>query len=145
MESEISWAAAIGITVPVTIVLIGAGLLIRELAVRGADGRLQRNRIAGLRSPASLASDEAWLVAHEAGLVDTVRGGSVAIWSAIAAVVVAWLLAALGSLDAEGVVMAWTVILLAGVVAMSVLVLRGFIHGNRAAKAVASDAKPTAG
>ena len=74
----------------------------------------------------------------ESPLGDVVRAGAVAIWSAVAAVVVAWLLAAVDALDAEGVVMTWSVILLAGVVAMSLLVLRGFIHGNRAAKAAAS-------
>lgn len=136
MESEISWAAAMAITLPVTVLLVGAGFLMRELAVRGVDGRLKRNRIAGLRSPATLASDEAWVAGHEAGLVDTVRGGTVAIVSAVGALVLSWLLAMLGALDAEGVVGVWTVFILIGVVAMSVLVVRGFIRGNRAAKAL---------
>lgn len=133
MESEISWAAAMTITLPVTIVLVGVGVGVRELAVRGADGRLKRNRIAGLRSPATLASDEAWAAGHEAGLTDTVRGGTVAIWSAIVSFALSWLLGASGAVDAEGVVVTWTVIILVGVVAMSVLLVRGFIHGNRAA------------
>ena len=136
MESEISWAAAIAITLPVTVLLVGAGFLMRELAVRGVDGRLKRNRIAGLRSPATLASDEAWVAGHEAGLVDTVRGGTVAIVAAVGALVLSWLLGMLGALDAEGVVGVWTVLILIGVVAMSVLVVRGFIRGNRAAKAL---------
>ena len=136
MESEISWAAAIAITLPVTVLLVGAGFLMRELAVRGVDGRLKRNRIAGLRSPATLASDEAWVAGHEAGFVDTVRGGTVAIVAAVGALVLSWLLGMLGALDAEGVVGVWTVLILIGVVAMSVLVVRGFIRGNRAAKAL---------
>ena len=136
MESEISWTAALAITLPVTLVLIGTGLLVRELAIRGADGRLKRNRIAGLRSPATLTSDEAWIAGHEAGMVDTVRGGTVAIWSAVVALALSWLLGAVGLVDAEGAVVTWTVVILVGVVAMSVLLVRGFIHGNRAAKAL---------
>ncbi len=136
MESEVSWAAAVAITVPVGVVLIGAGFFVRELAVRGADGRLQRNRLAGLRSPATLASDEAWLIAHRAGLVDSVRGGTVAVWCGAISLLVSWLLAMFGVVDAEGVVVTWSVIILIGVAAMSILLLRGFIYGNRAAKAL---------
>ena len=138
VDSEISWAAAAAITLPVTVVLIASGLLVRELAVRGADGRLKRNRIAGLRSPATLASDEAWLAGHIAGLTDTVRGGTVAIASAVVALGASWLLGLVDVLDPEGVVVTWTTIILIGVVAMSILLVRGFVHGNRAAKATAA-------
>lgn len=44
--------------------LLAAGLLIAAVAVKGWRGDLARNRVVGVRTPATLASDEAWKVAH---------------------------------------------------------------------------------
>jgi uncharacterized membrane protein len=46
--------------------LIGAGALVAAVAVQGWRGRLPRNRGAGIRTPATLASDETWDTAHRA-------------------------------------------------------------------------------
>ena len=44
--------------------MIAAGGLIAWLALQGWRGDLRRNRLAGIRTPTTLASDEAWAVAH---------------------------------------------------------------------------------
>lgn len=44
--------------------LLGAGLLIVAVAVKGWRGDLARNKMVGIRTPATMASDEAWHVAH---------------------------------------------------------------------------------
>jgi uncharacterized membrane protein len=48
------------------LVLTIAGAIIGIVAWLGARGRLPRNCIAGMRTPATLASDEAWKAAHRA-------------------------------------------------------------------------------
>ena len=46
--------------------LMAAGGLIAWIAIRGWRGELPRNRVAGIRTPTTLGSDEAWDVAHRA-------------------------------------------------------------------------------
>jgi hypothetical protein len=46
--------------------LVGAGGLIAALAIQGWRGQLRRDRGAGIRTPTTLASDEAWEIAHRA-------------------------------------------------------------------------------
>ena len=48
-------------------VLIVAGLSIAWLAVRAWRGDLPRNSLAGIRTPATMASDAAWARGHRAG------------------------------------------------------------------------------
>jgi len=48
----------------VALLLLGAAALLVWLARAGASGRLERNQVAGIRTRATLASDEAWLAAH---------------------------------------------------------------------------------
>ncbi|MFT7601779.1 MAG: putative membrane protein [Acidimicrobiales bacterium] len=47
--------------------LIAGGLLVAAVAIQGLRGSLARNRGAGIRTPQTLASDEAWDVAHRTG------------------------------------------------------------------------------
>lgn len=136
MESDLSWAVAAVITLPVTAIMIFSGLFAKGLAERAADGRVGRNRLAGLRTPATLASDEAWSAGQQAALADTVRGGELGAWISALALVVAWGLGALGVVGPEGTVVIWTIVLLTGVVVMAGLLVRGAIRGNAAAKAV---------
>lgn len=46
------------------LVMAGAGAALIWVANAGASGRLKRNQLAGIRTPSTLASDEAWLAAH---------------------------------------------------------------------------------
>lgn len=48
------------------LVLAGAGLLLVWCARATADGRIDRNQVAGIRTATTLASDEAWRTAHRA-------------------------------------------------------------------------------
>lgn len=57
------------------LVNIGAGILVRKLARRAADGDLGRNGYAGIRTKSTLASDEAWLAGHKAALAWSLRSG----------------------------------------------------------------------
>ena len=106
--------------------LLGAGLLIAAVAVKGWRGDLVRNRLVGVRTPATLASDEAWLVAHR------IAGP--------------WMLA--GSLGAvvPGAVLLFrpsngtaTVIIMIGLAVMVALVIAGGAIGSMAAGRLNND------
>ncbi|MFS0712264.1 SdpI family protein [Microbacterium sp. 2P01SA-2] len=58
MEAEI---------IPRIILLVtmgGAGALLIWMARAAASGKLKRNSLAGIRTPTTMANDEAWLAAH---------------------------------------------------------------------------------
>ncbi|HLS24819.1 MAG TPA: SdpI family protein [Beutenbergiaceae bacterium] len=48
------------------VLLVCCGLLLLWTARAAAHGRLPRNRLAGIRTRATMASDEAWLIGHQA-------------------------------------------------------------------------------
>ncbi|MCI2956832.1 SdpI family protein [Agromyces atrinae] len=48
----------------VGLVMIAAGVLVIWLARATASGRVGRNDIAGIRTPSTMATDDAWLAAH---------------------------------------------------------------------------------
>ncbi|MCL3860905.1 SdpI family protein [Actinotalea sp. K2] len=52
----------------VGVCLLGGAWTVRTITRRAADGRLGRNQLAGLRTTATLRSDEAWRAGHRAGL-----------------------------------------------------------------------------
>lgn len=54
------YGAAIGLG----LILVGAGLLLLVVARRSGNETLPRNWLVGIRSKTTLASDEAWRVAH---------------------------------------------------------------------------------
>ncbi|GAA1126332.1 SdpI family protein [Arthrobacter flavus] len=65
------------------VVMVGSGILMLWLARAAASGRLQRNPYAGIRIQVTMASDRAWLAAHQAAERPTQIGGWCAITSGI--------------------------------------------------------------
>ena len=55
--------------------LILAGLVQIFVMIRASDGRLGRNRFAGIRTRMTLSSDEAWMTAHQAARSLGLRSG----------------------------------------------------------------------
>lgn len=47
------------------VTMVGSGALLIWMARAAASGKLKRNSLAGIRTPSTMASDEAWLAAHE--------------------------------------------------------------------------------
>lgn len=103
--------------------MVGAGALVLWMAGAAASGRLRRNSFAGIRLPLTMASDDAWLVAHRAAKRPTVVAGWCAIVSAIPAVLPVPLAVV-------------TTSVLAGAAALLGFVLYGAKVGSRAAKDV---------
>jgi uncharacterized membrane protein len=105
------------------IVMVSAGGVILWTAQAAASGRLGRNSVSGIRLPVTMASDKAWLVAHQAARRPTAIAGWIAIASAAPALL---------PLPLEFVVASTLV----GAVTMLVLVLHGAAVGARAAYAL---------
>jgi len=72
MENE--WIARVVLFVT----LFGSGILIFWMAHAAASGRLKRNAIAGIRTPSTMASEEAWLAAHVRAKTPTLYAGAAA-------------------------------------------------------------------
>ena len=92
------------------VVMAGSGLLLLWAARAAASGRLRRNGIAGIRTPSTMASDEAWLAAHRRAERPSVLAAVTSIASGILALV----------LPAPAPV-------LAGVVIVACVVMLGFV------------------
>ena len=94
---------------------------------RAVDGRLAPNKTSGIRTPATISSDRAWVAAHSAALRRTPL--------LIVATVVAWIALFATAWNAPTVI----AVMLAGVVTalavMAVLIYITFV-ANKAAKAV---------
>lgn len=110
--------------------LLLAGVLLLIIAALGARGRLPRNRIAGIKTPATLASDAAFAAAHRVAAVPLAAAGAVA---AVGGGVV---------LSGPGAVLAWTLVAI-GVIGMLVFAGLGAAVGDRAAAAVAPAPMPS--
>ncbi|MCB2224903.1 MAG: SdpI family protein [Actinobacteria bacterium] len=102
-----------------------AGLLIMWLAARMADGRFRRNKWAGIRTPSTMKSDEAWRVAHEAGAPAMSAAGTLGAAGGITGIIAAFL--GFG----EGVVVG---LILIGAALMTVLLIVATVKGARAAR-----------
>lgn len=50
--------------IPLFFVMLVAGCVLVWMGRAAASGRLKRNSLAGIRIPSTMASEEAWLVAH---------------------------------------------------------------------------------
>lgn len=59
----------------VGVVMIAAGVLVIWLARATASGRVGRNDIAGIRTPSTMATDDAWLAAHVRAKRPTIYAG----------------------------------------------------------------------
>ena len=57
----------------------GSGALLIWMARAAASGKLKRNSLAGIRTPSTMASDEAWLAAHVRAKRATLTTGYVAV------------------------------------------------------------------
>ncbi|HVF06467.1 MAG TPA: SdpI family protein [Frankiaceae bacterium] len=64
-----------------------AGLTLLVMAWRGATGRLRRNPFFGLRTGATMSSDEAWEVAHRVAARPTAYAGAASIAGGLLAAV----------------------------------------------------------
>ncbi len=111
-----------GVSIGLGLLLIAAGILVWIVAVRGADGRLEKNWIAGIRTRATMRSDKAWLAAHEKALGPSKL-------AAIGSVFIGLLLIVIRP---EGIGFAF--IMIAGAFLLPALVVYGAVLGNRAAK-----------
>lgn len=109
--------------------LLFVGLLLLTTAGLGARGRLPRNRFAGIKTPATLASDPAFTAAHRAAAVPLGAAGLVA---AVPGAVL---------LTGPAAVLAW---LLVGVAVVGLLVFAGLAAAvaDRAAAAAAPAPMP---
>ncbi|MCP2031125.1 putative membrane protein [Okibacterium sp. HSC-33S16] len=112
--------------VVMALILIAGGTVVLAVARATASARIGRNPIAGIRIPATMASDEAWLVAHRAAERHTTLGA----WCAFASVIPAILPVPFGVA---------VVSILVGSIAMMVLVLIGAAVGARAARGLSSE------
>ena len=133
-DDPITWAGAAGVMVFVGVCVVIGGAVSILFANRLAEGRMGRNGWAGIRTSATRASDEAWLVAHRVGRTKTVVGGWVMVATALLAPVIAFG-AAFG--DPELAMIVWTAGLLAGVALGTGLTIAGAVAGHRAAKDIA--------
>ena len=59
-------AMPLGVAWSLAVLLITTGVLVSWVGTRSATGRLARNRRLGVRTPRTVASDEAWEAAHRA-------------------------------------------------------------------------------
>ena len=106
------------------VVMVGAGVLMLWMAKAAASGRLGRNPVAGIRLPVTMASESAWLAAHQATKRPTQWAGWCAIAYALPSVLPVSLLVALTSI-------------FIGAAGLLVFVLYGAAVGSRAARALA--------
>lgn len=102
------------------LVLSTAGIIVAGVGLAGWRGRLPRNFVAGIRTPATLRDDRAWDAAHR-------RAGWLVVLSGVALLVTGVALLTEGE-RADG----WMT--LSGLGAGLVLVLLGAVRGVRAAR-----------
>lgn len=88
-----TWLVALGL------LIVGAVML--ATCWWGSQGRLPRNRIIGIRIPATMRSDAAWDAGHRAAAGPTGIGGGIAVLAALGVVaagldLIGWVIAAIG-------------------------------------------------
>ncbi len=137
-EDPISLGEAVGVMIGLAVILAVSGVVVVTIARRGADGRLGRNGLAGLRTKASRASDQAWLAAHQAALPDSVRAGWVLGLGGILSAVFG-LAISVGDSDGHRAMIVWGISL--GLISLLVtyFLIRSLVRGDDAARAVADD------
>lgn len=108
------------------VTMVAAGVVMLWLARATASGRLGRNQLAGVRTAATLRSDEAWLAGHRAAERPTKIGG----WCAIASSLSVFLPVPTPAVS---------VIVLIGAVVMLGFLVYGSLLAGRAARAVSTD------
>jgi hypothetical protein len=76
--------------VPVLILSVGmviSGLVQTFVSIRASDGRLKRNRLAGIRTRATMETEDTWLRAHQAARPFGLRAGQAFVLSGLVVVV----------------------------------------------------------
>ena len=121
----------------VGVTMIGVGYLITGIANRGSAGELDRNGIAGIRTKATMASDEAWLTAHQVGRDRTAQGGQLIKLSGLLAAPAGL---AIGGGSPNRALLVWGIVFGLTQVAALWLIVRGAIAGDRAAQRVVDEA-----
>jgi uncharacterized membrane protein len=103
------------------IIIVLAGLLVVWIAIRSRQGRLSRNYIAGIRTPSTMRSDEAFRIANKTAAPFSLAAGLLFIVSGAVTAVVPHHTA--------------SVVLPAGVVIAAIVAVVGGVKGVRAARA----------
>lgn len=104
-----------------------SGLLVMWLAGRMAAGRFKRNKWAGIRTPSTMKSDEAWAVAHEAGAPLLSIGGTIGAAGGLTSLTAALMGAG------DGLVFG---LIMGGALGMAAFAIAGTVKGARAAREV---------
>lgn len=118
--------------VVVALIPILGGLLVGLGGYLGWSGRLHRDRAAGVRTPATMRSDEAFALGNRVAGVPTMAAGLVAVLAGLAALTMP---------TAFGTIIAAVI----GVVGMLALLAAGGVLGHRAALAVPAATAAEAG
>jgi len=129
----------IAVAVLTSLGLTAAGFVVRSIAERGASGAMDRDGLAGIRTRATMASDQAWLVGHQAGLAPTKLGGLALVATGTLGIGSGPIMTAFGRWDPNAFMMWWTVSLLIGLFGSVSLIIYGTAVGDRAAKAMLSE------
>lgn len=135
-EEAITWTAALGLTAGIGLLMVVTGVFVMGIAIRAADGRLGKNRLAGIRTRATLSSDEAWQAAHQAGRELTIMAGWISVATGVVPVLVGAFLALFDLTSPDNYMVIWTALLMIGIAGLLVAAVAGALKGNRAAKAV---------
>lgn len=114
------------------LLMVGAGLLVRSVSRRAADGRMDRNPAAGIRTSATTASKEAWLLAHQVGQRPSLLGGTAGVVGGVALSVLG-ILTLVRLVEPNPTMAAATALILLTATAMLVGVIVGAVRGHRAA------------
>ncbi len=108
------------------VVMLGMGVLLWWMARAAAAGRLERNALVGIRTPSTMASDAAWLAAHQRAERPT-KAAAITSVAVAAACLVPMPEAAL------------VTVVLGGSAVILGLVIRAAVVGGRAARATSAD------
>lgn len=121
-----SYPAVVALALQIVLgaLLIIGGAIITVTGWRGLRGTLPRNRFAGVRTPAAMASDEAFALANRVAAPATLAGAAVMV------VVGACVLALRGGSTLF-------LLLVVGLLGATALIMVGGVLGNRAATALA--------
>jgi hypothetical protein len=133
---EVSWLVALALSGGIGLILVATGLFVISIANRGADGRLAKNRVAGIRTTATLKSDEAWLAGQQAGHRYSVLAGKFSVATGVVPVVIGLVMALFNAVRPDVYLGIWVALLLVGVAFLVGAAVAGAVVGHRAAKAV---------
>ena len=109
------------------LVMFLGSVVVAEVGRRAASGGLGRNHLAGIRTSATLASDEAWAAAHR-------DAGSWILWTGVTSAAGMLIVAGLAIIGLREGWIAGGILVVAGWLTVGVLV--ACVRGDRAARSV---------